>query len=183
MITYETAKSDQDLQAILNLQAKNLPINISPEEAKAQGFVTLQHDFDLLKKMNHPYGHIIAKDGDEVVAYALTMLRTWKDEIPLLVPMFENIDKINYGGVLLQDAKYFTMGQVCVAKSQRGKGVFKGLYEKMKTEMEGEFDYLITEIAARNLRSLRAHAKVGFEEIKRHTPEGDEEWVIVLWKF
>ena len=49
-----TAKTDNDLRQILDLQQKNLPKHLSDNEQMTQGFVTLEHDFEMLKKMNSP---------------------------------------------------------------------------------------------------------------------------------
>jgi RimJ/RimL family protein N-acetyltransferase len=43
-----------------------------------------------------------------------------------------------------------------------------------------ERDLCVTEIATRNLVSIRAHEKMGFEIISRYADPG-EEWVIVAW--
>lgn len=181
-ILYAIAESDADLYGILQLQRENLATAISREEALEEGFVTVEHNFALLKRMNTPYPHIIAKDADEVIGYTLVMLRDLRDEIPVLVPMFEQIDSIIYNEVPLRVTRYFIMGQVCIAKEYRGQGVFPGLYQEMARRMAGSFDYIITEVSLRNQRSLRAHHKVGFETIREFRAEDGEEWAIVLWK-
>ena len=132
MITYGISTTEEELKGILELQQNNLQRNISPEELKSQGFVTVEHDLDLLTRMNSPYGHIIAKEDDKVVGYTLVELPEWKYEIPVLIEMFDQIDSITYEGESLGESKYFTMGQVCVAKSHRGQGVFAGLYAEIK---------------------------------------------------
>ncbi len=180
MVKYGISTTEEELKSILELQQINLPRNISTEELESQGFVTVEHDLDLLTRMNSPYQHIIAKEDNKVVGYTLVMLPKWKHDIPVLVEMFDQIDSIVYGGALLSEAKYFTMGQVCVAKSHRGQGVFAGLYTEMKKRMSPDFDYIITEIASRNYRSIRAHEKVGFEIIKTYQIGDGEEWVLVL---
>lgn len=180
MVQFTTAKDKNDVQQILDLQYINLPKNISDSEAKEQGFVTVHHDFELLNAMNEPYPHIIAKDGNQVIGYTLVMLKNFGDQIPVLQPMFDKINSLHYNGDSLKKTPYFVMGQVCVDKAYRGQGVFAGLYQKMKTEMSPHFKYIITEIATRNTRSMRAHEKVGFETIHIfQTPE--EEWAIVAW--
>jgi len=180
LVQFTTAKDKNDVQQILDLQCINLPINISDSEAKEQGFVTVHHDFELLSAMNAPYPHIIAKDGDQVIGYTLVMLKDFGDKIPVLQPMFEKTNSLQYNGDSLKETPYFVMGQVCVDKAYRGQGIFAGLYQKMKTEMSPHFKYIITEIATRNTRSMRAHEKVGFETIHIfQTPE--EEWAIVAW--
>lgn len=179
MITFGVAQSPDDLQAILNLQQKNLPVNISTTEAQTQGFVTVHHDFDLLERMNQPYPHIVVRDKAKVVGYALVMMRRFKQEIPVLVSMFDQINAISYQGHLLGTVNYFIMGQVCIDKAYRGLGLFAGLYEEMKKRMSPHFDYIVTEVALRNRRSMRAHEKIGFEKV--HTYKDGEDWQVLLW--
>lgn len=180
MILYSIASSEQDLKSILHLQKLNLPKNISIEEAQKEGFVTIHHDFDLLKKMNSPFPHIIAKSNQQVIAYALVMLRKWEDKIPILVPMFNEINKFEYANELLGNSSYFIMGQICIAKEYRGKNVFQGLYQEMKNRMKDDFKYIITEVSTRNQRSMKAHVKVGFKNIKIYQADNGESWAILL---
>ncbi|MFK7981290.1 MAG: GNAT family N-acetyltransferase [Saprospiraceae bacterium] len=180
MIQFTTANNTNEIQQILDLQYTNLPKNISTEEAKEQGFVTVHHDFEILSAMNVKYPHVIAKTADKVIGYTLVMLPEFGNKIPVLVPLFDKINALSYNGDSLKAVDYFVMGQVCVDKAYRGKGVFAGLYQQMKTEMSPYFKYIITEIATRNTRSMRAHEKVGFETIHIFsTPK--EEWAIVAW--
>ena len=116
-----------------------------------------------LSAMNEKYPHIVAKEGNEVIGYTLVMLPEFGNKIPVLIPLFEKIDQLSYQENLLLETPYFVMGQVCVSKNYRGKGVFTGLYQQMKKEMSPHFKYIVTEIATRNTRSMRAHEKVGFE--------------------
>lgn len=179
-IIFTLAKTDEDLKQILALQKLNYKTNISAEEAVSQGFVSIEHKFSLLKEMNADYPHIIAKSGGKLVGYALIMLRKFGDMIDVLLPMFERINVLDWKEKSMADSSYFIMGQVCVAKDFRGKGVFSGLYAEMKERMKGDFDYLVTEVATRNARSMRAHEKVGFELLLNYIVEGEEEWNIVL---
>jgi len=182
MVQYTIVKTEKDLQQILKLQLSNLPKNISSEEAKSQGFVTVHHSIEILRAMNTPYPHIIAKVGEKVIGYTLVMLQKFKDEIPVLQPMFQKINSLSFRNKSLLNTKYFVMGQVCVDKHFRGQGIFNGLYQQMRQEMSPFFDCIITEIATRNTRSMRAHQKVGFEVITIYATEG-EEWAIVGWDF
>ncbi len=179
-IIFTVAKNDEDLRQILALQKLNYKAYISTEEAVSQGFVSIEHDFSLLKDMNADYPHIIAKFGGQVVGYTLVMLRKFGDKVDVLSPMFERINVLDWKGKSMTDSSYFIMGQVCVAKDFRGRGVFSGLYAEMKKRMKGNFDYLVTEVASRNTRSMRAHKKVGFELMLNYAVEGDEEWNIVV---
>lgn len=180
MITYGLSQTALELSQVLNLQKRNLEISVGSDESKSQGFVTVNHDMDLLKLMNHPYPHIIAKDGDQVIGYTLVMLKSLKDKIPVLQSMFGEINKLTYKGEKLGEVSYFVMGQVCIDKPYRGKGVFGGMYEEMRKQMSAHFKYVITEIATRNTRSIRAHEKVGFRELHRYQDDL-EHWSLILW--
>ncbi len=180
MIQYSKASTDLELRQILALQKANLPVNLSDAEIRSQGFVTVSHDFDLLAEMNAKSPHIIAKSGGEVIGYALVMLKSFRERIPILIPMFEQIDSIKYNGKLMREIDYFIMGQVCIAKEFRGKGVFNGLFEKMKFVMAPKYPAIVTEVAFRNARSMKAHAKVGFKTIKEYQSDG-EDWAIIAW--
>ena len=179
-IYYSHAKTREELEQIKELQAANLPNQITKEEATREGYVTVVHHLALLEQMNTPYPHTIAKTDEAVIGYALSMPRLFSGTIPILVPMFEQIDRLIWKGKLLAETNYIVMGQVCISKSWRGKNVFTGLYSHMQSRMTAYgFDCIVTEIAANNTRSLRAHEKVGFTELGRYAT-GDVEWVIVI---
>jgi RimJ/RimL family protein N-acetyltransferase len=76
------------------------------------------------------------------------------------------------------------MGQVCVAEGYRGRGVFDGMYQKMKEVCRADYDFVITEIAERNTRSIRAHERVGFEILHTFSDAvAGEDWRVVVWDF
>ncbi|MTI29312.1 GNAT family N-acetyltransferase, partial [Xanthovirga aplysinae] len=137
----------------------------------------------LLKELNEEYQHIVAKVDEEVIGYVLVMLKKFSEEIPVLLPMFCKIDELSFEGTPLKDANYFVMGQVCIAKEFRGKSIFYRLYEGLKKQMSDDFTYVITEVATRNRRSIRAHEKIGFKTILQYNSELGEKWDIMLWNW
>ena len=174
-ILYKRASTLDELEQIRTLQLHNSSQNISSEEKLQEGFVTVQHSVALLEQMNYACAHIIAKDNDIVVGFALVMLSSFRNEIEVLIPMFERIDEL-----VPKDKTYVVMGQICVDKNYRKQGVFKGLYHFYKEELYNEFDFLITEVAVINLRSMQAHEAVGFKIIDTYHEDGIE-WNIILW--
>lgn len=118
--------------------------------------------------------HILAMDGDKVAGYALVMLRSFKDEMPVLVPMFISAD------ALLNGKNYVAMGQICIDKPYRGLGVFRGMYSFYKKELSSQFDCLFTEVASDNIRSIEAHKKVGFKILETQITDGTS-WDLVNW--
>ena len=92
------------------------------------------------------------------------------------------IDSIEYNGKPLSSYNYYVMGQVCIDKNYRGKGVFNMLYQKHKELFKHKFDFIETEISTGNKRSMRAHEKVGFKTIYTYRDDKDE-WNVVLWSW
>ncbi|MGG6229853.1 N-acetyltransferase family protein [Tenacibaculum sp. SDUM215027] len=173
MIEFTTASNQTDLLQILELQQQNLPENLSEITKKEQGFVTVHHDLELLQKMNDVHPHIIAKSNDVVVGYALSMSKVFRNDIPILIPMFDEIDSTSKGSSF-----YVLMGQICIDKNFRGKGVFRGLYAKMKEEFSGLYDCIITEVDEENTRSVNAHKAIGFKTLKIYT-NSNHNWEII----
>lgn len=181
-IVYDNARNEADFEQILILQSANLPEVVAKEDVSTQGFVTLRHDVALLKKMNEPYPHIVARDEEKIVGYALIMLRKFEEGIPDLAPMFERINIRSYQGLPLDKANYFIMGQVCVEHAYRGQGLFRSLYETMRAQLAPHFDYMITEVSQSNLRSRKAHLQVGCQILEEYTSEFDGKgWTIFIW--
>ncbi len=174
-ILYKRASTLDELEQIRTLQLQNSSQNISSEEKLQEGFVTVQHSVALLEQMNSACAHIIAKDNDAVVGFALVMLSGFRNEIKALISMFERIDELVH-----KDKTYVVMGQICVDKDYRKQGVFRGLYHFYREELQQQFDYLITEVAAINLRSMQAHEAIGFKIIDTYDEDGIV-WNIVLW--
>jgi len=177
VIQYTSVSKDIELYQILALQKKNLSSSISSSEKKKEGFVTVHHDFAILKKMNNQQPHIIAKHNDIVIGYTLCMTRNFGTAIAVLKPMFIEIEKS-----VLQYKKYIVMGQVCIDKAYRGQGVFRQLYQKMKTELNGQYNFLVTEVASDNIRSLHAHQAIGFKTFAIY--ESDNiTWHLIYWNW
>jgi len=173
-------KNASELKQILDLQKSNLPENLSQEELRAEGFVSVKHSLDLLNEMCNPYPHIIAIDNEEVVAYALMMSKKFSQSIPMLKDLFEKIDHQEYKGKFLSQFKYMVMGQICIHKEYRSQGIFRKLYEKMIETLRGEYTYIITEISLQNPRSMQAHKKCGFESLLDYVATDGREWSIVI---
>ncbi len=174
MIAYKRVSNEKELKQLLILQQKNLFTELETTESIIEGFVTVQHTFDILKRMNRACRHIIVSDRHAVVGYALVMLPSFKNEIPILTPMFEAAD------TLLIGRNYVVMGQICIEKAYRRKGLFRGIYQFYKNELEHTFDGVLTEVATENQRSLQAHKSVGFEIIRTQVTE-NSSWELLYW--
>jgi ribosomal protein S18 acetylase RimI-like enzyme len=180
MFIAKQTETKEELLQILQLQQLYLAGHNSSEEEKEQGFVTVHHTLEKLEHLHTLSPSVIVKDSDSVIAYALVMLKEAGGLIPELLSMFQMLQTLSWKGKPLKQYRYYVMGQVCVDKPYRGQGVFQMLYDKHKELMQPNYDFVITEIATRNTRSIRAHEKAGFELLHRFKDE-KEEWDIVLW--
>ncbi len=176
-LSYTVTSSIEELQQIIHLQQSNLPSSLSEEEKEAEGFVTVQHDLEILKKMHDYEPHIIVKDEGKLVGYALSMVSDFKTDIEVLKPMFEKIDTLLDG-----KTSYIVMGQICIDKAYRKQGVFRGLYYKMRDEFIYKYDLLITEVAANNTHSMQAHYAIGFSDLLVYEADGFT-WHLIQWNW
>ena len=182
MLSITTVQSQADIQGILALQQANLRKNVPVEVQADQGFVTVEHDPTVLTRMNQAAPSVIAKDGDTVVGYALTMLPEFGADVPELLPLFALINTLTYKEKSLNNFPWYVMGQVCVAAGYRGQRVFDRMFQHHHEVYGNRYQLLITDISANNMRSLRAHARVGFETLHEFYDSAiGETWVVVAW--
>lgn len=181
MITYTTSQTPAELEGILQLQKANLAQGLTQEEIQSQGFVTVHHSYDQLTQLNDIEQHLIAKDGDQVIGYLLAMTTASRNDIPILVPLFETFDQVDYLGKKVSEYHYLVVGQVCIGKGYRGQGVLDQAYAAYKEFFSPKYDFAITEIATKNPRSLNAHKRIGFKEIHSYFDPNQTEWIIVVW--
>jgi hypothetical protein len=168
------AARPDDLPRILELQRDNLEEAVS-SAAASEGFVTVRHDEDTLRRMHELAPSVIAEHGAALAGYALTMLPEATEWVPVLRPMFDQLSKLAL-------PRFYVMGQICVARAYRKQGVFDALYAAHRALYGGRFDAVVTEIATRNVRSMRAHARVGFVEVHRYR-DATDDWSVVAWEF
>ncbi len=166
-------QAEGELVQILELQEQNLAPNLPPGDVASQGFVTVQHTLPVLQRMHALSPSMVAMEGDALAGYALVMPVECREFVPLLVPMFERLDAL---GV----RRFYVMGQVCIGKEWRGRGVFDLLYQTHRRHLRAAFDCVVTEVSTRNTRSMRAHERVGFKLLERYR-DATDEWALVRW--
>ncbi len=177
MLEAGPVRDDRELLQILALQRGNLARNLTREQAAAQGFVTVEHTQEVLKRMHEIAPSIVAREGDELAGYALVMPVECRSFVPILEPMFQRLEALG-----LFRERFYVMGQICVAPPWRGTGVFDLLYRAHRRHLRETYDCSITEVATRNTRSMRAHARVGFEVIDRYR-DATDEWALLRWSW
>src|ERR1017187_4246890 len=136
-----------ELKGIKTLQDENLKRNLPDLEAEVQGFVTAEYSVEFLQALHEESPSVIAKDGGLVVGYALVTTKSIRHQHELLSDLFDSIDKIVYNNQSLKYANYVVVGQLCVAKNYRGRGLVQQMYKHFKISLSEKFDYCLTDIA------------------------------------
>lgn len=180
MLKAGLVETKEELVQIHRLNGENLKQHLTAEELKEEGFVTWLYSLELLEQLHQLAPSVVVKDGERVVGYALTTLREAATFQTDLEEMFANFSKVTYKGKSLFDYRFYCMGQICVDKAYRGKGIVGMLYQKHKEVYGPQYDFILTEISTANPRSQKAHERVGFRTIYQHVDAMDE-WNVVVW--
>ncbi|MCU0379594.1 MAG: hypothetical protein MUE58_00250 [Chitinophagaceae bacterium] len=180
MIEIKRVTQSSELEGIKKLQQANLRGLLTAEERDREGFVTAEYTLEFLQQMHLAEPSIIAKDGSEVVGYALSATRDVGMKHPLLAYLFEVVDTKLYAGRPLRGENYIVVGQLCVAKGYRGLKLAQGMYDFYRQELSGKYRYCLTDIDEANPRSLKAHLNAGFKILDTLHYEGSA-WHIVIW--
>lgn len=165
---------------ILALQQRNLRHRLSAEAQSREGFVFVEHTPGQLAEMAAQMPQAVALDGDRVVGYCLCMAPSMRTHVPTLASMFDQFDRMHFRGRRLAEWDYVVGGQVCVDADYRGRGLIGALYRTLRDHLPGSVELCATEIAVRNVISLRAHYRIGFEPVERYRDEA-EHWGVVAW--
>ena len=178
--TVTTATTDAHLEGILALQRRNHVNAVARQVQDREGFVFVEHTLPMLQRLAAASPQAIALHEGRVVGYCLSMLPSLRHEVPVLAPMFWQFEHCQIRGRPLTAHRYVVGGQVCVDRDFRGQGLLARLYDQLRASLAPACDLCVTEIATRNVVSVRAHEKMGFEAIA-HYDDGKEAWVIVAW--
>ena len=180
MIYATEVTTDDEILQIHKMNQLYLRSNLSQQVQEEEGFVSWLYPVSLLQQMDNIAPSIIVKDDDKVIGYALVTPIEVSSFHSDLQAMIDNLETIDYKSKPLSSYSYYVMGQVCIDKEYRGKGIFSMLFQKHKEIYSDQYELLVTEISTKNLRSQKAHEKVGFTTIYTYTDAVDE-WNVVAW--
>jgi ribosomal protein S18 acetylase RimI-like enzyme len=175
---------EDEIEALLALQAENAVENIDAQTKAEQGFISFRYTPEIMRLKMSQAPQIIARDGDLIVGYALVTTLDVARQIPDFLPFLEKVRLLSDPSGPLEARKPYCIGQICVKSGYRGLGIVGALYQAHQTKLHPPFDCAITEIASDNTRSLAAHAKVGFDVIHTYYDDySQKEWQVVMLDF
>jgi predicted GNAT superfamily acetyltransferase len=151
---YEIAVATRnDISGILDLQEMNLP--------ERGGVLSVRLSFQWLETALVEMPLIVARKDGRVVGYLVASSVSSQAHIPIVRAMLEV-----YSGA---PNSYF-YGPICVAASERGRGLPARLFAALRAGVGQRTCF--TFIRRDNIVSLRAHAKIGLNEVAEFTFDG-----------
>jgi predicted N-acetyltransferase YhbS len=153
---YEIAPATaNDILDILALQEPNLPDN--------GGSLSVRQTADWFRKAILENSVIAARRNGEVVGYVLGTSLAAQAHVAIVQAMLRSFPP---------PANCYLYGPVCVAESERGKGLAGALFRVLQTHMDGR--PAMTFVRADNESSLRAHRKMGMRDLGAFLNGGEQ---------
>jgi L-amino acid N-acyltransferase YncA len=138
--------SPNDIPGILALQEPNL--------IERGGSLTVRHTADWF---GHAISHksvLVARRDDKVIGYVLGTSLAANANIPIIQSMLRTFPA---------PLDCYLYGPVCVADTERGKGLAGAMFSKLRAHMGNR--PAMTFVRADNAPSRRAHQKMGMREL------------------
>jgi L-amino acid N-acyltransferase YncA len=151
---YEIAlATPDDAPGILALQEPNLPDN--------GGSLSVRQNADWFRRTMLEMPLVVARRDGKLVGYVVSTSLAAKTHVAIVQAMLQRFPA---------PPDCYSYGPVCVADSVRGKGLAGILFEELRKHLPGR--PTMTFVRADNAPSLRAHRKMGMQELGAFTHEG-----------
>jgi hypothetical protein len=170
--------TEKDYQGILELQSRYYIKNLGLKEQK-DGFLSAEFSLSQIAAMAQDLGIAVAREGATVAGYMCASRADMTPRPPILDSMLKSLENVIFHGKRLSPTPMFVYGPVCIDEAHRGRGVLKGLFDRLKAPLVGRFEVGVAFVAADNPRSLRAHVGgLGMERVGRFEYDGNEYHVV-----
>ncbi|SEA85156.1 GNAT family N-acetyltransferase [Pedobacter hartonius] len=180
MLITKFVSEDEELVQIAALSLENSPSMVPDELKEKEGYVTWNYPIEDLRVLHQISPSIIVKDGDKVVAYVVILLQESEEVYKPLKDLLDLLRSITYQGKSVFDYKIYMLGQDCVHRDYRGKGVIKLLFDFQKEHFASRFELGLSAISVHNPLSQKVHERLGAQTIYVLPVESDT-WNIVAW--
>ena len=95
--------------------------------------------------------------------------------------MIDELPRLSFLGRPLAAQRTLIYGPVCVARSHRGRGLLRGLYDALRSEVAGGYDSGVAFVAKSNQRSLAAHVDgLGMTIAGDFVFNGNSYWILAF---
>lgn len=110
-----------------------------------------------VKQLINQHWIIVAEHQGEIVGYVIAAKWAFFASQPLYRYIIQRIKFADFDGQSLSTTNTCQYGPVWISQSYRGKGIFEALVNELKLVLKERYPFIVTYIAADNLRSLAAH--------------------------
>jgi ribosomal protein S18 acetylase RimI-like enzyme len=145
--------SPDDIPGMLALQETNLP--------DKGGSLSVRLTLDWFKDAILEKSVVVCRYNSEVVGYVMGTSLAANAHIAIIQAMLRAFPP---------PPGYYLYGPVCVAESERGRGLARAMFEELRTHLTGRPAMLF--VRADNPASLRAHMRMGMRELGTFTNDG-----------
>lgn len=171
---------ESDIPRILEIQAENQRENLTPSQQK-NGYLSIAFSADEFHEFDKDLCVVVAKEAQEVIGYCCISGARFNARFPILDQIVANVSSYPVPGATEMSVMETTCiyGPVCISASHRGRGVLKNI-SSFGLEIAGETGYAccLSFISAENVRSIKAHMKLSFQQVGRVHHNGNEYIVI-----
>ena len=152
-MSYEVSfGTPSDIPAILALQESNLPEN--------GGSLSVRQAADWFTRALDEQSLVVARRDSKLVGYVLGTSIAANAHVPIIHTMLQTFPT---------SSNCYLYGPVCVSEAERGKGLARAMFEKLHSAMRRP---AVLFVRADNIPSLRAHRKMGMQDLGHFTNEG-----------
>ena|SRR6516164_5817787 len=142
-----------DIPGILVLQEANL--------AERGGGLSVRQTADWYRHAIVEKSLVVCRHNRRIVGYVLGTSLAAKAHVMIIHTMLRNFPP---------PPDCYLYGPVCIAETERGKGLAGALFRVLQTQMAGR--PAMTFVRADNITSLRAHRKIGMSELGTFVNDG-----------
>ena len=153
---YEIAlATPDDIPGIIALQEPNAPDN--------GGSLAVRRTAEWFKHAMLEMPIIVARRDGRIIGYLVSTSLAAKSDVGIIQAMLRRFSA---------PPNCYLYGPVCISKTERGKGLARILYEELRARLPDRTG--LTFVRADNSSSLRAHRKMGMQELGMFTNEGTD---------
>jgi hypothetical protein len=172
---------ESDFDDILDLQSRNLYVNLPPTEL-AGGFVTTPFTVDLLRRLLSQIGVFIAEDNGIISGYLLAGDWEFFSQWEIFQMMLDRLPELRFQGREITADNSFQYGPICIDRSSRGSEIFPQIFDLMRSNFAPKFPIGVTFINKLNQRSFAAHTrKLDLKIIDEFELNGNSFYTLAFW--
>lgn len=164
--------NDSDIDQVIAIQNESL-LGKVPDSDLKDGFVQGEFTAAAFRNFDRDVAVIVAEENGRIAGYLCTSHLELHQGKELLQLLAKRAESIMFEGKALAQYKLVITGPICIAKVERGKGIFEHLYNFFFATEGKNFDVSICFVDDANPRSLAAHInKLGMRVVDEFEFDG-----------